>query len=161
MEYLKKIYSDRPELGNYKRLKDFAKKEVWEKLDQWCRNLLSKKQFHSSLAEIHEFNKEYDKVLAYVLSNPDRHWIYDKEKFADKLIPKYPKQLLPFYEVRVSQYIKMMERKNYKRAAGYAKKVKEICCKHLKQKVEWEKYINNIRRQYANRPAMLDEFKGL
>lgn len=165
LDYLKKIYIDQSNFDNYKRLKKFSREKDWDEIDEWCRNVLAKeKEFHE-LARIDEFNKNYDKILAYILSSQKNDWgdwnDYGKEEFAEKLIDKYPAELLPFYKRKVDKNVNNMGRESYKKAVGYAKKVQEIYCKHLKLENEWLEYINAIRQQYIKRKALIDEFKGL
>lgn len=165
LDYLKKIYADQSHFENYKRLKKFSKAEDWDEIDKWCRNLLAKEKSFHELAHIDESNKDYDKVLAYVLSVPKNDWGdwngYEKEEFAKRMIGKYPKELLPFYKRKVDKQLNNMSRKSYRIAAGYAKEVKEIYCKRLNKKNEWAEYINAIRQQYAKRKALIDELKRL
>lgn len=165
LDYLKKIYIDQSHFDNYKRLKKFSKAEDWENIDKWCQNLLAKEKKFHEIALIDEFNKDYDKVLAYVLSVPKNDWgnwnDYEKEEFAKRLIDKYPKGLLPFYKRKVDKQVNNMSRESYRIAAGYAREVKEIYCKRLNKENEWREYINAIRQQYAKRKALIDEFRKL
>ncbi len=165
LDYLKKIYADKSHFENYKRLKKFSKAKDWKEIDTWCRNLLAKKKSFHELARIDEFNKDYDKVLAYVLSEPKNEWggwnDYEKEEFAKKLIDKYPEELLPFYKTKVDKQFNKMSRESYKIAAGYAKEVKKIYCKRLNKENEWQEYVGGIRQQYAKWKALIDEFKRL
>ena len=162
--YLKKIFVEHQNLEQYKRLQKFARKEDWKELDRWCGDLLEKEKVFHELARIHRFNKEYDKVLAYVLANVNDNWIWDdgeREQFADEMIERYPNELVPFYQKRAERHIARMGRKDYQKAAHYAKKLKGIYCKRLNQKEVWQKFIDNIRERYANRRALLEELKNL
>ncbi|MBU3924833.1 hypothetical protein KJ854_02765 [Patescibacteria group bacterium] len=163
LDYLKKIYLNQSHFDNYKRLKNFSKAENWSEIDKWCRNLLTKEKEFYELAQIDEFNKDYDKVLAYVLAekNDGGNWYDDKEGFAERIIDKYSEELLPFYKRKADKQVNNMGRESYKKAAGYAKRVKEIYCKYLNKENKWLEYINAIRQQYAKRKALIDEFKGL
>lgn len=165
LNYLKQIYQEHSGLENYRRLKKFVKKENWPEVDKWCKQLLTDEDSLYQLAKIHEFNQEDNKVLAYVLVVPKNKWEdwdYDnKDEFANKLTAKYPKELIPYYERKVIRHIENKTRKSYQIAVDYAKKLKQIYSKYLDKKEEWQKYIDDIRRQYSNCPALIDEFKGL
>ncbi len=165
LDYLKKIYINTSNFDNYKRLKNFSKAEDWENIDKWCQNLLAKEKSFHELARIDEFNKNYNKVLAYVLSVSKNDWgdwnDYEKEDFAKRLVDKYPEELLLFYKKKVDKQVNNMSRESYRIAAGYAKEVKEIYCKQLNKENEWLEYINAIRQQYAKRKALIDEFGKL
>ncbi len=165
LDYLKKIFIDQSNFDNYKRLKNFSKAENWDEIDKWCQSLLAKEKKLHEIARIDEFNKDYDKVLAYVLSiqkNNFEDWNdYGKGEFVEKLIDKYPAELLTFYKRKVDKQVSNMGRESYKKAVGYANKIKEIYCKYLKKENEWLEYINTIRQQYAKRKALIDELKEL
>ena len=162
--YLKRIFVEQHNLEQYKRLQKFAQKEDWQALDQWCRNMLRKEKALDELARVHRFNNEYDKVLEFVLSDTRDSWAWDdgnRERFAEELTGRYPNELVPFYEGRVERHIARMGRKDYHKAAHFAKKLKEIYCTHLNQKEAWQKFVDGIRKKYSNRRALLEEFGGL
>ncbi|MFH1838373.1 MAG: SWIM zinc finger family protein [Candidatus Kuenenbacteria bacterium] len=165
LNYLKQIYEEYSGFENYKRLKKFVKQDDWFKINEWCCQLLKKKDSLYELAKIYEFNQEYDKVLAYVLIVPKDRWggwdYGNKDEFADKLLTKYPQELIPYYENKIIRNIENKTRESYQIAANYAKKLKQIYLEYLDQKNEWQKYINNIRSKYAKFPALIDEFKKL
>jgi len=162
--YLKKVFEEDPGLPNYRALKKFTKAEDWERIDKWCRKILRKNKQDYQLALIYLQNKEYDRALKYILSFSDIYDTYtniEKEEIAKELISIYPKELLPFYKQRVFVQIENKTRKAYKEAVAYAEMTKQIYLKYLKKLTQWQKFIQNIRQKYENRPALIEEFRGL
>lgn len=163
--YLKKIFAEEAGTEMYKRLKQFAHSDDWASLDTWCRTVLKKQRKTNQLARIQLDNKEYDHVLEYVLEKPSNvFFTYDfseKESFAKQLIPFYPEKLLPFYMQKINWCLEQMGRDNYKKAAHYTQFVKDIYTRYLHKEDLWKSFIENIRKTYEKRPALLEEFKGL
>lgn len=163
--YLKKIFAEEAGIEMYKRLKQFARSDDWATLDTWCRTVLKKQRKMNQLARIHLENKEYDQVLEYVLEkHTDVFFAYDfseKESFAKQLIPFYPEKLLPFYVQKMNWCLEQMGRDNYKKAADYAQFIKDIYIKYLHKKDTWQSFIENIRKTYEKRSALLEEFISL
>lgn len=115
--YAKDIFEDSPNLDQYHKLKSFIKEEDWEKIDMWCRTLLRE----HDLILLHMENKNYEKVLTYVLTKPNYYspsfTASEKDDLAKQLISLYPKELLEYYIEKVEQLLKQMDRKNYHFAA--------------------------------------------
>lgn len=163
--YLKKLFVEEAGFNRYKQLRQFAKQKDWKILDSWCQTVLKKQRKDDQLTNIYMENKEYDKVLDYVLKEQTydlyNHYFYEREAFARKLVPIYPEKLIPYYKQKMNQYIELMGRDNYKKAADYAEIFKEIYIKHLHQDSEWHALIEHIRKIYEKRPALLEEFRKL
>lgn len=161
-------FEDRPSYSRYKELEKFCKKEDWLQIETECLEKLKE----GDLAKVHWDKKEYNKVLEYVLgrkedtvAEPFKRFVWgffeDREKFADKLTSIYPEEILEFYKELVQREINKKERKSYRKAAAYARKVKHIYIYELKKPGEWKRYIQSIRDNYPKRPALQDEFSEL
>lgn len=165
LTYIKQLFTEEAGIHYYKQLRQFAHPEDWKLLDSWCRTILKKQSKDEQLTNIHMENKEYDKVLKYVLKKQTYDFYnYDfseRETFARKLVPIYPEQLIPYYEQKMNLCIKQMGRDNYKKATDYAKIIKEIYVKHLHQDSEWNSLIEYIRKTYEKRPTLLQELRKL
>lgn len=163
---LKRIYQESPSLTDYKRLKEYARTRDWPELDRWCRDYLRKTEDSSLLADIHSLNQEWDQVLSYVLSDSETLFPHDwdnshKDELAEKLIPLYPEQLLPYYKKRAQLHIDRKDRNGYHKAADYGQRLKTIYRIHLKAIEKWDNWIESLRLQYQRHPALLDEFRKL
>lgn len=99
LTYIKKLFEVEAGVHYYKQLRRFAQLADWEIIDPWCLTILKKQSKVDQLAYIHMENKEYNYVLDYVLEKP-KHSLYsydlsERETFAKKLIPIYPRETTP------------------------------------------------------------------
>lgn len=162
--YLKKIFEGEPSITRYHQLKEFAQKENWKELEVWCRDILEKQQMKYQLALINFENKDYEKVLGFVLEEPKYYGSFEdpeKEELATKLLPAYPDKLLSFYMEKINRCIEQMGRESYRKAASYTQTIKDIYLKYLNKPGEWKGFIDQIRIAHQKKPALLDEFNKL
>ena len=161
LKYAIRRFDDDPSYSRYKELERFCKKNDWMKTEAKCLDKLRNHHREGDLVKIHLDKKEYDKVLKYVLSKGYLGFFDDREKFADKLKDIYPKDILRFYKERVQQGINRKNRRSYREAAGYARKIKHIYTHVLRDVNGWDRYLHSTRNSYQKYPALQDEFSGL
>lgn len=164
LSYLKKIFIEEACFERYNQMKIFVLKDDWPEIDRWCQKILSGQKKDNQLARIHYANRQFDKVLNYVLTKPDSFFdleVYEKEHYAKLLNSIFPNELLSYYTDKMNRCIQLTCRDNYRKAAGYGQTVKEIYEKYLGQPDKWQEMINQIRITHQKKPALLDEFRKL
>ena len=83
-----------------------------------------------------------------------------RDKVARTVSKRLPEQALKIYLVIVKQFIEGRTRDDYRAAAFYARKIKDVYSR-IDQKNEWKQYITGIREGNRRKPALIDEFKRL
>ncbi len=108
------------------------------------------------LAEIYRYKQEIEALFELVKQH---HSLL--KKYADLLLPRYPREYLDAYRQQAARLIAARDRKNYKAAAAYANIIKQIYIEHLNDPDEWQQYITNLRRQNKTLRALQEELAGL
>jgi len=110
----------------------------------------------SILAGIYNYKKDIGKLFETVKDN-DRLLA----EYESKLISHYPETYLKNYDKKIRRLISMRGRENYRTAAEYAHKIKKIYLAILNQPTAWKHYIDQLKRENRNLPAMQQEFSEL
>ena len=79
------------------------------------------------------------------------------DEFAAKLEEDFPEKIIEYYWQSAYRNIPGGNRKTYRIAAGYLAKVKNIYSNMLKDESMWEKRFSELKVEFKNRPAFLDE----
>lgn len=142
---------------DYERLKELCSKEEWKKTFSVIINGLSKDRFGSKDTIIGIYLREgmFEEVLKHVLAQRSLFTlsIYHKdlwERFSKRYFEAYRELLIPFADSR-------MGRAHYREIVKYLKQMKRI--KGFEE--EFRKLVKLLKDKYANRPAFLDEIKGI
>ncbi len=159
LKYLREIFQEKMSLDNYKRLIGFSGEK--ERDLAWALSLLNKRREWGVLAQIDLHEGRYENVLKYVMDKNYDSFFHSKEGFAEEIKDKYPLEIIKFYKEKVLRFIEQKSRRSYREAVFYLGRIKRIYLEILKDKVSFKKYIQELKQQYANRPAFLDEVKRI
>lgn len=140
-------------------------KEIAEPLGAWMEikpTLLERSGTSLDLlAAIYLYEEEWDAALR-VAADPQRYGMTSvKQLVADGVKTQRPNEALALFRQLVQEQIERKERQAYALAARYAAEIKEIYHAMLHDDAAWQCYIADIRKRYANRPALKDELRGL
>ena len=84
---------------------------------------------------------------------------YDFDEFARRLTADFPEEIIKYYLQKAYGYIRNGQRSTYGIAVKYLKNIKQIFIDILKDEPRWERMLNDIKAEFKNRPAFLDELK--
>lgn len=142
---------------DYERLKELCSEEEWKKTLSVIINGLSKGGFGSKDTIIGIYLREgmFEEALKHVLAQRSLFTLsmYHKdlwERFSKRYFDAYKELLIPFADSK-------MGRPHYREIVKYLKQMKRI--KGFKE--EFRKLVKLLKAKYANRPAFLDEIKGI
>ena len=85
----------------------------------------------------------------------------DFDEFAAKLEEDFPEKIIEYYWQSTYRNIPGGNRGTYRIAAGYLAKVKRIYVNLLKDESGWKKRFSELKVEFKNRPAFLDEVRKL
>lgn len=146
--------------AEYKKIKNFLKDQDWKQVEPEIFNKTKEKNIHDYLRICLDKNMEKT-VLDVIFNPPVDRWrlIIDNsfDEFADRLIEKYPEKIIEYYWQKARNNIPGGNRKTYAIAAGYLAKAKYIYIKMSNDESIWEKRFSDLRTEFKNRPAFLDE----
>jgi len=155
--YYKKYYAE------YKRMKKFLKDSDWK--------LIEPKIFKDAQENIYDYlriclDKNMKKtILNTILNPPKNQWEFVIEngfdEFADKLKDDFPEKIIEYYWRKAYSNIPKGNRETYRNAARYLAEVKHIYIKILKEESRWIQRFSNLKVEFKNRPAFLDEVRKL
>jgi len=149
--------------AGYKRMKEFLKDSDWKSIEP--------KIFKDAQENIYDYlriclDKRMKKtVLNTILNPPKNQWGFvmgnDFDEFADKLKEDFPERIIEYYWQKAYGNIPRGNRKTYRKAARYLAKTKHIYIKILKEESKWLHRFSDLKAEFGNRPAFLDEVKKL
>ena len=102
-------------------------------------------------------------VLHTILKQPEYQWIMKNkfDEFAAKLEEDFPEEIIAYYWQSAYRNILGGNRNTYRIATGYLAKVKHSYINMLKDESSWEKRFSDLKAEFKNRPAFLDEVREL
>jgi len=102
-------------------------------------------------------------VLHTILKPPEMQWGMRNEfdEFAANLEEDFPERTIEYYWQNAYRNIPRGNRGTYRIAAGYLAKVKRIYVNLLKDESRWKKRFSDLKAEFKNRPAFLDEVRKL
>ncbi len=151
-------------------------KEEWEylvkKLDEhpsdWRKKLImdiQKEHLHDDKARICLDKNMKKVVLDTILDPPKNKWGYVLEnnfdEFADKLKEEFPEKIIDYYWQISVKNTKGGNRKTYSVAARYIAEAKNVYIDILRDESKWKQRFSDLKAEFKNRPAFLDEVKYL
>jgi hypothetical protein len=146
----------------YKRMKSFLTESDWEKIEPMIIKESKNKNIYDYMNICLDKGMK-ETVINILISPPKNQWGYlvssDFDSFAERLEKDYPKEILDYFNKRAYSRILNGNRKTYKKAVRYLGKVKEIYLKQLKDADKWTQTFNNLKLEFKNRPAFIDELK--
>lgn len=142
---------------DYERLKELCSEEEWKERFSGIINALSKDKAGSKDIIIGIYLREgmFEEALKHVLARGSLFAlsIYHKdlsEKFPERYFDAYKELLIPFTDSK-------MGRAHYREIVRYLEQMKKI--KGFRE--ELRESVKLLKTKYANRPAFLDEIKGI
>jgi len=113
-------------------------------------------------AEINYFNGNYQQVLEYVKSYCEGFFYQEKfKKWAQKLEPIYPKDILRMYMERVKYILKFKISKEYTVAGYYLQRVKLIYLDIINDEKEWANLLDSLNRDSIKLPSFQKMLKSI
>ena len=155
IEYARYLWIDNfhPEQDYYEILRNHIKTEKWNDfLEDLIRELSTSKDWRGIelIRKIYLNEKWWDRLFKIVQKNPSLHNIQENEKY---LANDYSKELISFYITAITNYLNINTgRKYYQTACRYLRRVKK-----LGGNKEVNILIEELRKVFANRPALMDE----
>lgn len=150
--------------AEYKRLKEFLNDSDWRKIEPKFFNEIKDKNIRDYLLICLDKNMK-KAVLDVILDPPKNKWGFvlenDFDEFADKIKEEYPDKIIEYYWQKAYRNTKGGNRKTYNNAAVYLAKAKNIYMSIIKDGSEWKQRFSNLKSEFKNRPAFLDEVKNL
>ena len=150
--------------AEYTRLKEFLNDSDWRQIEPEIFEKIREKNIHEYLQICLDKNMKKE-VLDTILDPPrDQHWFaMDRnfDGFADKLKEDFPEEIIEYYWQKAYSNIPNGTRKTYRTAAGYLALVKHIYTCLLKEEPRWEQRFSDLKTEFKNRPAFLDEVRNV
>lgn len=148
--------------AEYKKMKKFLKGPDWKQVEPKILKDVQEKNFLDYLRICLDKNMK-ETVLHTILNPPEDRWIMKNEfdEFADKLEEDFPERIIEYNWQRAYSNIPGGNRNTYWAAATYLAKVKHIYINVLKDESKWKKRFSDLKTEFNNRPAFLDEVKKL
>lgn len=151
-------FGEASSLPFYRKIKTLAQEQkFWNEIQT---SLMEKAENHA-LIDILLDERNYERAIKEALTKDEDLPDKSREKVARFVKKQYPKEAIRIYDFLVEKYIGYSVRNSYTMAAEYAMQMKEVYLHILKNASGWSRYINNIRKEYSKRPALLNEFREL
>ena len=148
--------------AEYKKMKAFMRAADWEQVEPEIFKDIQEKDICDNLRICMDKNMK-EPVMHTILNPPERQWIVKSEfdEFAAKLEEDFPEKIIAYYWQSAYRNISGGNRNTYRIAAGYLTKVKHIYINLLKNESKWKKRFSDLKAEFKNRPAFLDEVRKL
>ncbi len=148
--------------AEYKKMKEFLKDADWKPIEPKIIKDIQERDIYDYLRICLDKNMK-ETVLHAILNPPKNQWIMKNEfdEFAEKLEEEFPERIIEYYWQRAYRNIPGGNRNTYRVAAGYLAKVKHIYINLLKDESKWRKRFSDLKAEFKNRPAFLDEVRKL
>ena len=91
-------------------------------------------------------------------------WGIDRDHFADRLKRDFPEEMGEYFARLALRNVESgagPNRRNYRQAVSYYRKVKEIYVKIQKDGPRWERLLSDLKERYGKRKAFLEEMGAL
>jgi len=148
--------------AEYKKMKEFMRATDWKQVEPKIFKDIQEKDICDYLRICLDKNMK-ETVLHTILKPPENQWIMknDFDEFADKLEADFPEKIIEYYWQSAYRNIPGGNRNTYRIASGYLAKVKHIYINLLKDESRWKKRFSDLKAEFKNRPAFLDEVRKL
>lgn len=148
--------------AEYKKMKAFMRAADWKQVEPEIFKDVQEKDICDYLRICMDKNMK-EAVLHTILNPPEMQWGMRNEfdEFAAKLEEDFPEGIIEYYWQNAYRNIPGGNRGTYRIAAGYLAKVKRIYINLLKDESRWKKRFFDLKAEFKNRPAFLDEVRKL
>ncbi len=146
--------------AEYKKMKEFMRAADWKQVEPKIFKDIQEKDICDYLRICLDKNMK-ETVLHTILKPPENQWIMKNvfDEFADKLEADFPEKIIEYYWQSAYRNIPGGNRNTYRIASGYLAKVKHIYINLLKDELRWKKRFSDLKAEFKNRPAFLDEVR--
>ncbi len=149
---------DRVSLALYQQLEALS-----TKLGQWPESqpqLLKWAQRDSTvLAEIYLYQQDWQAAIRLAQRQHQSESL--QTLVAEAVKGQHPAAAIAIYQQLVQSYIDLKHRDHYRRAAGYAARIKSIYQAIVQDADAWQHYITQVRQAYPRHRALQEEFAQL
>ena len=148
--------------AEYNKMKAFMRAADWKQVEPEIFKDVQEKDICDYLRICMDKNMK-EAVLHTILNPPEMQWGMRNEfdEFAAKLEEDFPEKIIEYYWQSAYRNIPGGNRGTYRIAAGYLAKVKHIYVNLLKDESGWKKRFSDLKTEFKNRPAFLDEVRKL
>jgi len=145
-------------LSSYQEIRNLAQKiDKWEDLKNQLLTELTNQKNYNLLTEIYLDEDEIDQALETQRFSQDYIWgSHLKVKVAQAAEKTRPYAAINIYHQLAESLISARGRNNYQQACTYLSRTRKIY-KSIDQVEKWTQYIENLRKQNCNLPALMDE----
>ena len=145
---------DRDSPGNLELFKEVKKLYSEEEWISKREELFKKLPSYAHIERLYKEEKLYDRLLNYVKKSEG---MYALQEYGRILQKEYPEEILQKYRTEVEKMaVRTSDRKTYQYLVSLLRSMKKI--KGGSKMVE--EIVDDWRRRYGNRPAMMDELDG-
>lgn len=143
-------------------MKEFLKDSDWKQIEPKILKEAQEKNIYNYLEICLDKNMK-ETVLRTILNPPKNRWyaIEDFDEFAEKLKEDFPEKIIEYYWQKARSNIPGGNRKTYQVAAEYLAKAKHIYNELLKAENRWKQRFSELKTEFKNRPAFLQEVEKL
>lgn len=148
--------------AEYKKMKAFLRAADWKQVEPEIFKDVQEKDICDYLRICMDKNMK-EAVLHTILKPPEMQWGMRTEfdEFAANLEEDFSERVIEYYWQNAYRNIPRGNRGTYRIAAGYLAKVKRIYINLLKDESGWKKRFSELKVEFKNRPAFLDEVRKL
>jgi uncharacterized Zn finger protein len=148
--------------AEYKKMEAFIRDADWKQVEPKIFKDIQEKDICDYLRICLDKNMK-ETVLHTILNPPQNQWIVKNEfdEFAAKLEEDFPEKITEYYWQSAYRNIPRGNRNTYRIAAAYLAKVKHIYINLIKDESMWKKLLSDLKAEFKNRPAFLDEVRKL
>jgi len=152
--------------AEYRRMENFLSEADWKALEPEIFNRVRIKNFNNYLRIcLDKGMKEtvIEAILNYKVFSSESEYSneYNLDKFAEELLQDYSEKVLEYYWQKARKKIPGGNRTTYSFAAVYLQKAKEIYINILKDEAGWNKRFSDLKFEFKNRRAFIDEVRML
>ncbi|OFZ58714.1 MAG: hypothetical protein A3D92_22035, partial [Bacteroidetes bacterium RIFCSPHIGHO2_02_FULL_44_7] len=153
-QYALRLFLDASDFDYYRRYKKCFAKSEWDAEVENIINLIKKsgKYYEGTLGQVLIQEAKWDDLLRLVRQNATSHTLDAYQKY---LSARFPKELTEIYEkVIVEELAPLVGRGSYQRLCQFLRQMKKLGAEDRIKTLTEE-----LRAQYKNRPAMLEELQ--
>ncbi len=145
----------------YRRMKEFLKASDWKQIEPKILKEAQEKNIYNYLKICLDKNMK-ETVLQTILNPPKNRWYaINFDEFAEKLKEDFPEKIIEYYWQKARSNIPGGNRKTYQVAAKYLAKAKHVYTELLKDETRWKQLFSELKTEFKNRPAFLQEVEKL
>ncbi len=162
-QYLELHFEQAVDPLTYEKYRAFQKmctRGEWREYEPRVLEQLQKSWLDEQL-KIYMHRKEYERVLSLLQKIGPLDLKYSRVypmSVARELEPRFPQEILAFYQSRLGSLDHTLPRNQYAVQAGIVVRVRHLYVDILKASGEWAAFARRIKRDNAGRPAFQEEF---